>query len=171
VCSQLGLKKSASVTTSSGSCESEISDLDVEGFIEHKVFWLQITMCDTFAVSVFERVDQLLEVEPGSRLFKSTAQGHEIKQLTALSQLKNDVFYSLWLLLGVDLSALLNLVNFDDVWVVQQEECLDLSLDQLIEARVSFEDFDRVSAVGVVLGQLDLARDSSSQFSSECVFT
>lgn len=100
--SELGLKHAVSCLTFGRCGKAEISDLQVEVAVEHKILWLKIAMHETGAMQVVESFDQLLEVESGVLLLKFAAESNEVEELTAANKLQHDVLDSLaHVLLGV----------------------------------------------------------------------
>ena len=69
--------------------------------------------------------------------------------------------------LGVDLGALSHLNQLDDVGMVEPGQCVDLSLNQFAKGSVLLEDLDGVALVTVILGELDLAADSTAQLTAQ----
>ena len=154
---ELGLKETFAISSFSWSGEAKVCDFDVEGPVEHDVLWLEVSMDDPLIMSILKGHDNLLEVEPGSRLTESTTQGNEVEELSALRKFQHNELDLLLSLLWMDLSPLSNLDNFHNVWVIKHEECFNFSLNEGVELGARLEDLDGIASVFVILGKLDLA--------------
>jgi len=55
--------------------------------------------------------------------------------------------------------------------VVEGLQGIDLGLDKLVKLRVLLQNLDGISGVGVVLGELDLAGDSTTEFPTQSVLS
>lgn len=79
------------ISSSSRSCKTKVSDLKVKTRVEHDVLWLEVTMAHATRVHVLKRIHELVIVGAGNLLLEAAAVGHEIKKLSALSELQYNV--------------------------------------------------------------------------------
>jgi hypothetical protein len=128
-------------------------------------------MDESLIVAVLEPAHHLAEEVSGLGLAESTSEGHKIKKLSALGELEDDVLDILSSFLGVALDSFIDLEQFDDVLVVEGLQGIDLGLDKLVKLRVLLQNLDGISGVGVVLGELDLAGDSTTEFPTQSVLS
>ena len=79
------------VSACSWSCESKISDLEVELFVKHDVLRLQISVANTVLVHVLKRLTQLCEVEPCEFGLKLATVRYKVEHLSSLGELQHNV--------------------------------------------------------------------------------
>ena len=92
----------------------------------------------------------------------------KLDEFQLLSRVVLDILSSF---LGVALDSLIDLKQFDDVLVVEGLQGIDLGLDKLVKLRVLLQNLDGISGVGVVLGKLDFAGDSTAEFPTQSVLS
>jgi hypothetical protein len=128
-------------------------------------------MDEFLVVAVLEPAHHLSEEVSSLGLAESTSEGHKVEELSALGEFEDDVLDILSSFLGVALDSFIDLEQFDDVLVVEGLQGIDLGLDKLVKLRVLLQNLDGISGVGVVLGELDLAGDSTTEFPTQSVLS
>ena len=169
--SKLGLKHTASVSAFNWRGKSKVCNLHVVVFVEHDILGLEIAMDEFLVVAVLEPAHHLSEEVSSLGLAESTSEGHKVEELSALGEFEDDVLDILSSFLGVALDSFIDLEQFDDVLVVEGLQGIDLGLDKLVKLRVLLQNLDGISGVGVVLGELDLAGDSTTEFPTQSVLS
>ena len=90
-------------------------------------------MSVAFLMHETESVEELAEVIASCWLCQAATKGHEVEELTATDELKNDKLHQLGALLGINLLALVNLDKSNDVIVVKLGESLHFCIDQFLK--------------------------------------
>lgn len=150
--SELGLKQAGAVTTGDLGRKAEVRNLERELFVEHQVFWFQITMSESLLVHEVKTREQLVEVVAGLGFSQFASEGDEVKEFTASDELEHNKVDSLGALLRVALLTAAALDKFDDIGMLEGGKRLDLCFNKLLEGLVVVDDFDGVASAAVVSG-------------------
>jgi len=70
------------ISTLNWTSKSKISNFENEMLVEKEIFRLEISMSDFWSMAVGQTLQELFEIESGSRFFETTRNGDEIKELT-----------------------------------------------------------------------------------------
>ena len=116
---KLGLEETRVVSSSDGSCESQIRDFEHVVAVKEQILRLEVTMSIALCVHEAEPIEKLLEVVASSSLGKTTTESDEVEKLTAADKLKYDKLDLLLAFLGIVLLALADLDEAHDIAVLE----------------------------------------------------
>lgn len=128
---QFGVEVARSVTASSGCSETEVSNLHIELFVKHNVFWLEITVSETLLLRVEDSLKHLFKVGTSDAGLEG-ANCNEVEQFTSVNKLKDHVSNSLFTatILFPD-SIFLEVDELHNVLVLESHVGVDLILEGL----------------------------------------
>jgi len=79
---ELGLQRSATISSGNGGCETEVSNLEIEYLIEEDVLWFEISVCHTFLMHVVKTFDQLSEIKSCNGFVESSSSSNVVEKFS-----------------------------------------------------------------------------------------